>query len=197
MKDPLLKQLHIYLGLLSFSHLIVYGIAGLTASAQPGMERPKVAASARYEPFAPNANLTDKQVADQVYNQLKLPFTRPMPDWYLRRTASNDLLLDFVNINGIYRVTILEKEQRLKIEEIRNSGWLFLEDIHAGTARSAERMTLLRLWGIYNEFAMWSMIAMALSGAYLWLSSRPGLRWAQACLLASVVASAALYLLVR
>jgi hypothetical protein len=191
------KQLHIYLGLLSFSNLIVYGIAGLTASAQPGLERPKVAQSVRYEPFTTAANLTDKQVADLVYNQLKLPFTRPMPDWYLRRTPSNDLLLDFVNLNGIYRVTVLENEQRLKIEEIRNSTWLFLEDIHAGTARSAQQMRLLRLWGIYNEFAMWTLIAMAVSGAYLWLSSRPGLRWAQACLLASVMAAMALYFLMR
>ena len=154
------KQLHIYLGLLSFSNLIVYGIAGLTASARSGMERPKVVQSARYEPFTAPANLTDKQVADVIYNQLKLPFTRPMPDWYLRRTASNDLLLDFVNINGIYRVTVLEKEQRLRIEEIRNSAWLFLEDMHAGTTRSAEQMKLLRLWGFYKEFAMWSLLAM-------------------------------------
>ncbi|HYL77634.1 MAG TPA: hypothetical protein VEU96_25695 [Bryobacteraceae bacterium] len=191
------KQLHIYLGLLSFSNLIVYGIAGLTASARPGLERPKVVQSARYEPFTAPGNLTDKQVADLIYNQLKLPFTRPMPDWYLRRTPSNDLLLDFVNINGIYRVTVLEKEQRLRIEEIRNSTWLFLEDMHAGTTRSAEQMTLLRLWGIYNEFAMWSLIAMSILGGYLWLSSRAGLRWAQACLTASGLASLALYFLMR
>lgn len=191
------KHLHIYLGLLCFSNLIVYGIAGLTASARPGLERPKMAQSARYEPFTAPANLTDKQVADLVYNQLKLPFTRPMPDWYLRRIATNDLMLDFVNINGIYRVTVLEKEQRLRIEEIRNSAWLFLEDMHAGTARSADQMKLLRLWGIYNEFAMWSLIAMAISGAYLWLSSRPGLRWAQTCLAASGLASLALYILMR
>ena len=193
----MLKQLHIYLGLLCFSHLIVYGIAGLTASVRPGLERPKVAQSARYEPFSAPSNLTDKQVADLIYNQLKLPFTRPMPDWYLQRTASNDLLLDFVNINGIYRVAVLEKEQRLRIEEIRNSAWLFLEDMHAGTTRSAEQMKLLRAWGIYNEFAMWSLIAMSILGGYLWLSSRPGLRWAQACLAASGLASLALYFLMK
>lgn len=193
----MIKQLHIYLGLLSFTYLIVYGIAGLTASAQTGLERPKRPGPAGYEPFTVGSNLTDKQVADLVYNQLQLPFARPMPDWFLRRTPSNDLLLDFYNINGIFRVTVLEKERRLRIEEIRNNVWLFLEDIHAGTARGAEHMTLLRLWGVYNEFAMWSLIAMALSGAYLWLSSRPGLRWAQACLIASSCAAAVLYCLIR
>ena len=193
----MIKRIHIYLGLLSFSHLIVYGIAGLTATVHSGLERPKQPLSARYQPFTAGANLTDKQVANLVYQQLQLPFTRPMPDWYLRRTPSNDLLLDFLNINGIYRVTVLEKEQRLRIEEIRNSVWLFLEDIHTGTVNGAVNMRLLRLWGFYNQFAMWSLIAMALSGAYLWLSSRPELRWAQACLITAAVASAVLYYWIR
>jgi hypothetical protein len=193
----MLKRIHIYLGLLSFSHLIVYGVAGLTAGAQHSLERPKVVESTRYESFTVPANLTDKQVAGLVYDRLQLPFTRPMPDWFLKHTAANDLQLDFLNINGIYRVTVLEKEQRVKIEEIRNSAWLFLEDIHAGTVHSADQMKLLRLWGFYNEFAMWSLLAMALSGVYLWLASRPGLRWAQLCLLSSAAASTAIYFLVR
>ena len=193
----MIKRIHIYLGLLSFTHLIVYGIAGLTASAQSGLERPKVPRSTRYEPFTADGMLTDKQVADRVFHQLNLPFTRPMPDWYLRRTAQNDLLLDFYNINGIYRVTVLEKEHRLRIDDIRNSGWLFLEDIHAATVRGAERIQLIRLWAIYNEFAMWSLIAMSISGLYLWLASRRGLRWAQACVVAGAAAFAALYYLIR
>ncbi len=193
----MIKRLHIFLGLLTFTHFIVYGIAGLTASARPGLERPKQARSTRYVVFSAPENQTDKQVADLIYNQLKLPFTRPMPDWYLRRTPENDLLLDFWNINGIFRVTVLEKEQRLRIDEIRNSAWLFLEDMHATTRGDAGNLALLRLWGYYNEFAMWSLIAMALSGGYLWLSSRPRLRWAQACLVASSALSALIYMLVR
>ena len=193
----MLKRIHIYLGLLSFSHFIVYGIAGLTASSQRSLERPKIPMNARYELFTAPPNSTDKQVADAVYKQLQLPFTRPMPDWYLRRTPENDLLLDFVNINGIYRVTVLEKEQRVKVEEIRNSTWLFLEDIHAGTGRDPEAAPLLRAWGYNNEFAMWSLLAMAVSGAYLWLASRPKLRWAQVCLVMSTAALAAFWWMVR
>jgi len=193
----MLKRIHIYLGLLSFSHLIVYGIAGLTASAQHSQERPKISQFTRYQDFAVPPNLTDKEVAALVYDRLRLPFTRPMPDWFLKHTAANDLQLDFLNINGIYRVTVLEKERRVRIDEIRNSAWLFLEDIHAGTVHSAEEMRLLQLWGIYNEFAMWSLLAMILTGIWLWLSSRPGSHWAQACLLASTAASVAVYFLVR
>ena len=60
-----------------------------------------------------------------------------MPDWFLRRTPENHLLLDFYNVNGIYRVIVLEQEKRLRVEEIRNSIWLFLEDIHAATPTTA------------------------------------------------------------
>ena len=119
-----------------------------------------------------------------------------MPDWFLKHTPENDLQLDFYTINGIFRVIVIEREQRLRIEEIRNNTWLFLEDLHAGTARESE-IRLLRIWGIYNEFAMFSFIGLSLSGVFLWLSSRPKLRWAAAGVAASTAIAAALYGLAR
>ena len=194
--SALIKKLHIYCGLLSLSQLMVYGIAGLTASLQPALERPKPVRSVRFVPFTPSPLSTDKQVADQVYIKLNLPLARPMPDWFLKHTPENDLQLDFYTINGIFRVIVLEKEQRLKIEEIRNNISLFLEDLHAGTARESE-IRLLRIWGLYNEFAMFSLIGLSVSGAFLWLSSRPKLRWAAVCAATSFAVAAAVYGLAR
>jgi hypothetical protein len=34
----------------------------------------------------------------------------------------------------------------------------------------------MRLWTWYNEFSIWSLIGMSLSGVYLWLASRPRYR---------------------
>lgn len=192
----MIKKLHIYFGLLSFSQLMVYGIAGLTASLRPALERPKLVRSVRFESFIPQPLSTDRQVADQVYRRLNLPLSRPMPDWFLKRTPRNDLQLDFYTINGIFRVIVLEQEQRLKIEEIRNNTWLFLEDLHAGTARESE-IRVLRIWGIYNEFAMFSLIGLSVSGVFLWLSSRPRLRWAAVCAAAGFGVAAAVYGLAR
>src|SRR6185295_15120884 len=48
----LVIKLHIYAGLLTFTQLTLYGIAGLVATAQRGAERPKVAHTIRYVPFA-------------------------------------------------------------------------------------------------------------------------------------------------
>ena len=134
----LILKLHIYAGLLTFTQIALYGVAGLVATFQQGAERPKVAHTIRHVPFTAGQSMTDKQVADEVYRTLELPLSRPMPAWFLRRTPENDLLLDFYNINGIWRVVVLERENRLRIEEIRNSLGLFLGDMHAITTGDAQ-----------------------------------------------------------
>jgi uncharacterized iron-regulated membrane protein len=88
----LVIKLHIYAGLLTFAQLVIYGIAGLTATFQPGPERPKDPHAVRHIPFTVPASATDKQVADEVYRTLQLPLSRPMPNWFLQRTPENDLL---------------------------------------------------------------------------------------------------------
>ncbi len=178
----LVLKLHIYAGLLTFSQLIVYGIAGLVATAQVAAERPKIPHTVRYVPFSVAPGATDEQVADSVYSTLRLPMTRPMPGWFLRRTPENDLLLDFYNVNGIWRVVVLEREGRLRIEEIRNSLGLFLGDMHASTTGDTEAPGLVRIWGAYNEFAMWCLLAFCISGVYLWLTAPARSWWAWASL---------------
>jgi len=189
----LVIKLHIYAGLLTFTQLMLYGIAGLVASTHTGPARPQVVKASRYVAFTPPPSATDKQVADEVFRMLHLPLTRPMPDWFLRRTPENDLLLDFYNINGIWRVVVLEREKRLRIDEIRNSSWLFLSDVHAATTGDDEAPRLVRLWAIYNELAMWCLIAFCASGVYLWLSAQARFPWAWGALAAGTIAFAALW----
>jgi hypothetical protein len=191
--QALIRRIHIYAGLLTFAHLILYGIAGLVATVQAGPERPKNAESIQHVPFTVPASAADKEVARLVYDTLKLPLTRPMPDWFLRRTADNHLLLDFYHINGIYRVIVLEDEQRLRVEQIRNSIWLFLADIHAATPADREAPAPIRAWALWNEVAMWSLLGFCLSGAYLWLSTRPRLVWAWTALAAGTACFAVLW----
>ena len=193
----LIRKIHIYAGLLSFSHLIVYGIAGLAATAQNQLERSKIPRSVHYVPFTAPPAATDKQVAAEVYRTLQLPLARPIPDWFLRRTPENNLLLDFYNVNGIRRVVVLEKEKRLRIEEIHNSLSLFLEDVHAATPADRVAPTLVRIWAAWNEFAMWCLIAFCVSGIYLWLATRPRFYWAYVAGVSGLAAFAVLYRLIR
>lgn len=193
----LVIKLHIYAGLLTFAQLVIYGVAGLVATMQPGLERPKVAHAVRYVPFTVPPSSTDQQVADAVYNHLRLPLTRPMPGWFLRRTPENDLRLDFYNINGIYRVVVLERENRLRIEEIRNSTALFLTDVHAITTGDAQAPRRVRVWAVYNEAAMWCLLAFCVSGVYLWLSAQARSWWAWASLAAGTMTFVASWMAFR
>jgi hypothetical protein len=173
-----IRKIHIYAGLLTFAQLAVYGIAGLVAAFYAGGERPKIPHSIQYVPFTVPASSTDKEVAGLVYQALNLPLARPVPDWYLRHTEDNHLLLDFYNVNGIRRVVVLENEHRLRVEEIRNSTWLFLEDIHAATPGDEDAPGMVRAWAWWNELAMWTLLAFCASGIWLWLISRPRYGWA-------------------
>jgi hypothetical protein len=169
----LIRKIHIYAGLLTFAQLVVYGIAGLAAAFYAGGERPKVPYAIGYVPFTVPPSSTDKEVAALAYRTLNFSMARPVPDWYLRHTPDNHLLLDFYNVNGIRRVVVLENEGRLRVEEIHNSVWLFLEDIHAATPGDGGAPRLVRLWAWWNELAMWTLLAFCASGLWLWLTSRP------------------------
>ena len=193
----LVLKLHIYAGLLTFAHLVVYGIAGLSATFHAGPVRPKIVQSTRYVPFTVPPSSTDQEVADLVYRTLNLPLTRRMPNWAIQRTPDKHLLLDFYNINGIYRVAVLENENRLRIENVRKSGWLFLEDIHAATPGDGEAPPLIRAWAWWNELAMWTLLGFCVSGLYLWLSSQPRFVWAWAAAGLGSLALAALWAVFR
>jgi len=193
----LIRKIHIYAGLLTFAQLMIYGIAGVVAAVYPGGERPKAPQSVRYVPFAIPPSSTDKEVAALVYKTLDLPMARPVPDWYLRHTAENHLLLDFYNVNGIRRVVVMEKEGRLRVEEIHNSLWLFLEDIHAATPGDEGAPRLVHLWACWNELAMWTLLSFSVSGLWLWLAARALYVWAWALLAAGIGAIAVLWSVFR
>lgn len=192
----LVLKVHIYAGLLAFTQLVIYGVAGLAATVEE-RPRPKPVRASREVPYTPPASRTDKEVADDVYRTLALPLTRPMPLFAIKRDERNDLLLDFYNINGIHRVTVLEREHRLRIDEVRNGPATFLNDLHAVTLSDREAPRLVRIWGYYNAFAMWCLLAFCVSGVYLWLTAQARSLWAWSCLTIGAATLAALWMAFR
>ncbi len=187
-----------YVGLLNCAALCVFGIAGITATlerAPAGREHRN--ATVAFRGFAAPADLTDAQVAAQVYRDLRIPLAAPLPNYAIHRNARNQLELSFYTVNGTRTVTVLEAERRLRIDSEERPGfWQFLNGVHTVTA-DGHPDARIRLWAWYNEFAIWSLMAMALSGLYLWLASRPRFRWAQISLTAGCGLFAALYFLTR
>jgi len=192
----LIKKIHMYIGLLSFSNLIVFGIAGLAATSEGGPRREAFTEPPHYESFPAPADATDRQIAEQVFARYRFPFADPVPGWALHRDEAGNLPLEFWTVSEVHRVTYLPKEGRVRIERHRKSLPIFLDDMHTvtGVEQSDWRM---RAWAWYNRFAMWSLLAMAISGVYLWLASRPGYRMAQYLFVGGGAIFVVLYLVSR
>ena len=172
----LVKKLHMYIGLLNFSNLIVFGIAGLAATFQG--ESGMAAEAPRYESFMPPPASTDRQIADLLFDRFHFPLADPVGDWAIHRDAAGKLPLEFWSVNGITKVLYEPNQNRLRIQTSRNTLPSFLNGMHT-VSELDQRDWRMRAWAWYNQVAIWSLLAMAISGVYLWLASRPGYRIAQ------------------
>ena len=193
-----IKKTHIYLGLLNFTILLVFGIAGLvgTFKLPPGHQRPL--SEPEYLEFHAPANASDYETALTALRSLRFEITDPLRKDAVRRDAEYNVTFDVHNINGLRKVTVLERENRVRIVESRASLGQFLSALHSTVAVHDHTNDLrIRLWTWYTEFSVWSLLVMAVSGVYLWLSSRSNFRWAQVSFLAGGGAFLMLYALTR
>lgn len=175
----LIRKIHMYVGLLNFTILLVFGITGLNATfEQAPAARPKPDPLVKLEDYTPPPNATDKQVADDIHRSRITGFAHPIPEWALKRDKQKNLQLDFYSPNGMRRIVVLEKENKIRIENNPVGVWDFISRMHATTIRAEAIDWRMRLWTWYTEFSIWSLITMALSGLYLWLASRPSYKWA-------------------
>src|SRR5262249_36764566 len=95
-----IKKIHMYLGLLNFVTLTVFGFAGLNATLQTGRGDLPPVAGTRYVPFAPAPDANDKQVADAMFEAVKIPLSNPVPKQAIRRDEENQIVLTFYTLNG-------------------------------------------------------------------------------------------------
>jgi hypothetical protein len=194
----LVKRLHTWAGLLTFVNLLVYGMAGLAATARTNPNNRTIGLTRRYEvAFTAPANATDRQLAELICDVLGLTLAKPVQGPAIQRDAANNLLLDLYHVNGHHRVTVLEKENRLQVEEFRAGVGRYADVLHMTTAvfRSGDRR--MNVWAWYNEFAMWSLLGMTGSGLFLWLATRPRLLAAWISLGLGTAACGLVYVLVR
>ena len=92
----LIKKVHMYAGLMSFTALIVYGIAGLYSTSQPSWgDRPYPDTTFREVTFDFPETSSDKELADAIYHRLDMPLTGPMYDWAIKRDDDQNLFLNF------------------------------------------------------------------------------------------------------
>lgn len=167
----LIQQVHIYLSLLSFSSLCVFGVIGVYATMAPQWEdRPQPPAKRWEVPFAAPKDLDDEALAESVRRRFGPPLSSPVAKQFLRHTPAGRLQLDLFHVNGVTRIIV--HEDHLQLEESRAGALEYLNRIHATTIRNPSGDWRLRAWVWYNELAVWSLLGMALTGILLWLTLR-------------------------
>jgi hypothetical protein len=174
------KRLHILVGLFNLTALCVFAVAGITETFPRG-ERRAETQSVDYE--APRG-LDDRQVADDFVSKQQIPLIAPLQGGAVHRNDENMVTFEFHSTNGPGKVTILEPQRKARIELSRVSFGRFMTEAHAATLRGSAPVLTMRLWALYVDCSIFSLLFMTLSGPWLWLTSRPELWWARIALAA-------------
>ncbi len=191
------KKIHMYAGLFAFTALIVWGVTGLHSMflPAPGEFSPPEVARTLEVPFEAPGDLDDKALVARIDQALDLPIVgNPVQ---ISRTPERDLFYRYYSPNGRTEVTFLEREAKIRVEFRRSSLWGYLAGMHAGSTRRTPPDLAARAWGLYNEVSLWAFTFMTLSGVYLWLDTRPWLRWAQALAAVGVLLFVGLWFVTR
>jgi len=192
-----MKKLHTYAGLLTFTAFIVWGIIGVAGAFAPGPGnyQPPDISETREIPLAVPADLDDQELARYVYDNVDIPLRGG--HYNIRREADGNLAFYVFTASGRRDVTYLEDRGIARMDVRRNSIFGFLSTMHTAFSRRGPQTRSARLWGYYNEVSAWAFVFMTVSGLYLWLDTRPGLRWAQLIAASSIGFSVVLWLATR
>src|SRR3954453_7887332 len=189
------RKIHIYLGLLNFSLLIVFGLAGLVVTAEaPDIFRQKQGPTVETRDFTAPPDASDRAVAERIGFAMAPPHAGPP---VVRRNGKSQLVAEFYSVNGMTRVTLLESEHRAQVETFRNSIWRFFDNAHATTIGEESNSAVVHAWAWSIEVSIWSLAAMALSGLWLGVTARWKWAWTRVSLAAGCAAFVALYWLER
>ena len=197
--NQLIKPIHSYSGLLSFTALVIFGLIGIAATLLPPPgQRPKPERTVQALTLEIPGDLDDRELADHIQAWLNLPLTGPAPDWALRRDSEHNLRFRLPTPAYAYDVTVFEGENRIVVEKVPFDHWQYLFHLHEMTPSRSQPDLRTLCWAYYMEFNVWALLLMGLSGLYLWLSSnRRKMLWAQASFLGGTLAFAVFYLLLR
>ncbi len=192
-----IKKLHIYAGLLAFSAVFVWGVTGIYAVFLPGpggYEPPPVSET-REIPLPAPGDLDDKALAKHIYDSIDIPLRGG--HYNIRRDEDANLAFFVFTASGRRDITYLEERGVVRMDVRQNNVADFLSTMHTAHSRRGPRTLPARMWGYYNEFSTWAFLFMTVSGLYMWLETRPGMRWAQATVGVATVGSLALWLATR
>ncbi len=191
------KKIHMYAGLLTFTAFFVWGVTGIHAVflPPPGRFTPPDVASVREVPYNAAADLDDKQLGRKIFEAIEVPLAGG--HYNVHRDDHLNLAFNVFTVNGGREVTYLEDQGIVRIAHRRNSLWGYLSSMHTAHSRRHQLSVSAQAWGYFNEFSTWAFFFMTISGVYMWIATRPGLRWAQISFGGMAALTLLLWILIR
>ena len=191
------KKIHMYAGLLTFSAFVVWGVTGVHGGfgGPPGSYTPPPVSSTREIPYQADGRLNDQDLSKAIFEAVEIPLAGGR--YNVHRDDDLNLAFNVFTINGGREVTYLEKEGVVRVDHRVNSIWGYLSSMHTAHSGRHKLTASVIAWGYFNEFSTWAFLFMTVSGVYLWIATRPGLRWAQLSLGATAVVTLALWIAIR
>ncbi|MDZ4796981.1 MAG: PepSY domain-containing protein [Bryobacteraceae bacterium] len=192
-----IKKIHMYSGLLTFTAFVVWGITGVHAVflPAPGQFTPPPVSSVREISFRAAGNLDDRKLAQAIFDAVDIPLAGGR--YNVHRDEQSNLAFNVFTINGGREVTFLEDKGIVRIAHRGNGLLEYLSSMHTANSRRHQLKPAVMAWGYFNEFSTWAFLFMTISGLYLWVATRPGLRWAQLTLAGATALTLALWVTIR
>ena len=191
------KKIHMYAGLLTFTAFFVWGVTGIHAVflPLPGRFTPPEVASVREVPYNAAGDLDDKQLGRKIFEAIEVPLAGG--HYNVHRDDQLNLAFNVFTVNGGREVTFLEDQGIVQIAHRRNSLWGYLSSMHTAHSHRHQLSVSSQAWGYFNEFSTWAFFFMTISGVYMWIATRPGLRWAQISFGGMAALTLLLWILIR
>lgn len=191
------KKIHMYSGLLTFTAFVIWGVTGVNGVflPKPGEFTPPPVSSVREVPFQADDSLDDRELAKAIFDTIQVPLAGG--HYNIHRDEDLNLAFNVFTINGGRQVTFLEDQGIVRVEHRANSFLSYLSSVHTAHSHRHQLTLASSAWGYYNEFSTWAFLFMTASGVYMWLATRPGMRWAQLSFLGMAALTAALWIAIR
>ena len=186
-------RVHLYLGLLCSSYLIVFGVSSLNFNhpfdfTKPRAEKVTWERSMALPPVAEN-----EAESEAVRDALGLMgWTIP---WETSREDSGNLHFGLARPGKHYTIHVLRGDGKVRVDERKEGYWTVVRSLHGN--HGVPRSKLMTAWGWYTELCTIVVLFAAASGVYLFATRRKDRRAAWAVFGAATALSLAFMLYLR
>lgn len=186
-------RLHLYLGLLCSSYLIVFGVSSLNFNHPLEFTKPRTETVTWERSFALPPVADNAAESESVRDALGLMgWTIP---WETHRDPGGDLHFGLARPGKHYTIHVLRSAGVVRVEEQRKGYWPVIRDLHGN--QGVPRSNLMAVWGWYTELCTFVVLFAAGSGVYLFATRTKDRRAAWAVLGAATALSLGFMLYIR